>query len=337
MRVAIVGVRHGHIRGVIRHIQASSDHQLTCVVEDDATLRESFATELGVPSYTTLEEMLTKETVDAVGIAPVNSERAQIAARCLEQGLHVIADKPVATTLEDLEALQKAASQSEAILSVRLTLRFSPVYVTACKLVRSGAIGRLVHAWLCRPHKLNAPNRPRWMFARETYGGIFPDLAIHDIDIFRWVTDAQAHQIASMTALHGNYGLSGQVDFEDAGHLLVRLDDGTVGSFEASWLTPDGSPYHGDTRAIFTGTEGTVEALAVEKRVILTTRAHGPKEVPLEVCKSVDDDFFDGIRQGPQSMTLPPHEALESTRWSIMARDLADANHRFNVLRAKKR
>lgn len=331
MNIAVVGVRHGHIRSVIRYVQNHPEHRLVGVVDSDESLRRAYTDELSVPGYATLDELLSDQRVDAVGLAPVNSEKARIAATCLAQGIHVVADKPVATSLADLEELERAAKSSQAILSVLLTLRFSPEYATARRLIQEGAIGRLVHAWLCRPHKLNRSTRPDWMFSRETYGGIIVDLAIHDLDIFRWVTGATHDQIAHLTALHGNYGTSGDPDFEDAGHILLRLRDGTVGAFEASWLTPAAAPYHGDTRAIFTGTEGTIEVLPLQRRVVLVTAAKGPEDVPLVTTHSAVDDFFRGIEHGPDAMVLPPAEALESTRWTLLAREAADAVGRVSV------
>ena len=159
------------------------------------------ARELGVSSYRTLDELLNDRAVDAAALAPVNSERAVTAATCLEAGIHVIVDKPLATRIKDLEALADVVKEGRSVLSLMLTLRFNPAYATARQLIREGAIGRLVHAWMCRPHKLNRPGRPGWMFSRSTYGGIIPDLAIHDLDVFRWVTGADSAQIEHLTAL----------------------------------------------------------------------------------------------------------------------------------------
>ena len=124
-------------------------------------------------------------------------------------------------------------------------------------------------------------------------------------------------------------------EFEDVGHVLLRLRDGTVGSFEASWLTPNAAPYHGDCRAIFTGTEGTIEVLSVQKKVIVTNVSHVGHEAPLVSCDRVEDDFLRGIAEGVDRMVLPPQEALESTRWSLMARTLPTKSLEERTLRRR--
>ncbi|NLN29245.1 MAG: Gfo/Idh/MocA family oxidoreductase, partial [Firmicutes bacterium] len=290
----------------------------------DQALRRELEEQLGIPGFDSLHQLLGHVAVEAVALAPVNSEKAQLAVECMEAGLHVIVDKPLAVSWEQLESLHSAYERTERILSLMLPLRFTPCYATARRLVHEGAIGRLVHAWLTRPHKLLRPTRPDWMFRRATYGGLIPDLTIHDIDYFRWVVGATLEDVEQLFALHGNYGASGESDFEDAAHVLLRLKDGTVGSFEANWYTPSAAPYHGDCRAIFTGERGTIEVDTVRDRVILTTDEAPPTEVPLDETPSVEDDFVTGIRSGVDHMVLPPEDALESVAWTLRARDVAD-------------
>ena len=351
VRVAIVGLQHNHIHSVVQYARRTGRMQIVAVVEPEAEIRDPFVQELHasgmhVAAYAGLDELLIKHAgdrgvpghpdrpgksghtpppVDAAARAPANADKAPLAIRCMEAGLHVLIDKPMVVDWDQLKALRQAHERTGRVVSLMLTLRFDPCYATARRLVREGAVGRLVHAWLTRPHKLKRSTRPAWMFRRETYGGLIPDLCVHDIDIFRWVTGAAQEDIAQLSALHGRYGASGDGELEDAAHVLLRLQDGTVGSFEASWLTPAAAPYHGDCRAIFTGTQGTVEVDTVRSKVVLTTDRHSPVEVPLDETDSVEDDFIRGIRLGTEHMTLPPEEAFESTAWTLLARDAADA------------
>lgn len=326
IRTAIVGLRHNHIRSIIRYAEQTGRLSIVGVVESDQALRRELEEQLGIPGFDSLHQLLAHVAVEAVALAPVNSEKAQLAVECMEAGLHVIVDKPLAVSWEQLESLHSAYERTERILSLMLPLRFTPCYATARRLVHEGAIGRLVHAWLTRPHKLLLPTRPDWMFQRATYGGLIPDLAIHDIDYFRSVVGATSDDIEHLFALHGNYGASGEDDFEDAAHILLRLKDGTVGSFEANWYTPAAAPYHGDCRAVLTGERGTIEVDTVGDRVILTTDTKPPTEVPLIEPPCVEDDFVIGIQFGPEFMLLPPEEALESIAWTLMARSVADGH-----------
>lgn len=326
LRIAIVGLQHNHIQSVIRYAQRTGNMTVVGIVESDPDIRERTAQKLSIPGYETLDQLLAHQIVDAAALAPANHEKAPLAVACMEAGLHVLIDKPMAVTWQQLDSLSLTQERTGRILSEMLTLRFDPCYVTARRLVTEGAIGRVVHAWLTRPHKLKRETRPAWMFRRQTYGGLIPDLCIHDIDYFRWVLDADQGDVAQLFAVHGNYGVSGDADFEEAAHVMIRLKDGTVGSFEANWLTPAAAPYHGDCRVVFTGERGTVEVDTVGNRVVLVTDQEPPVEVPLDETISVEDDFLNGIRRGKEHMVLPPEEAIESTAWTLLARDEADGN-----------
>lgn len=328
-RLAVVGLQHGHIRRVFPYAEKTGLFEVVAIVERDEKTREEAASTYGLPTYARLKDLLSEEPIDAAALAPVNGEKAALTQECIKAGLHVLIDKPLVTSMPDLDALTQTIRQHDKVLSLMLTLRFAAEYRTARRLIAEGAIGRLVHVWMNRPHKLGAPRRPAWMFDRALYGGLIPDLVIHDIDIFRWVSGARWDDVADMTAWHGNYGTSGHDDFEDLAHVLLRLKDGTVASFEASWLTPDAAPYHGDCRAIFTGTDGVLEIDSVGKRVVLVGRNTPPQEVPLDTASAVEDDFLRGMQEGIQAMVLTPEEAIESTAWSLRARDLADRAGRF--------
>lgn len=329
VRLAIIGLQHNHIHAVARFARNNPKMVLVAVVEPDATRRSWAAAEWAVPTYSTVPELLAKEAVDAVALAPINSEKAALAVQCMMAGLHVIVDKPVATTWDQLTELEQTVKHTGRVLTGMLTLRFDPMYVTARRLYLEGAIGQLVHAWLTRPHKLKRDQRPAWMFSRQTYGGLIADLAIHDMDFFRWLTRSHRHDIDHLVAYHGNYHPNGDLDFEDAAHVMLRLSDGTVGVFEASWFTPGGATVHGHCRAVLTGTEGVIEIDSVQNTVTLTTKFAPPTDILLDETGGVTDDFLKGVLYGGDGMVLPSADTLESTAWTLLARDAADEVGRY--------
>src|SRR3989442_838428 len=105
-------------------------------------------------------------------------------------------------------------------------------------------------------------------FERERYGGLLNDLAVHDIDAALLFTGLTSGTVTGVV-VDGVYGvatLSGPRALITAG---------------VDWLTPAGSPMHGDYRMKLVGTEGTAELLWARKRLVLTTNDAAPHDVPL--------------------------------------------------------
>ena len=134
----------------------------------DPAIRESFAGRLGVKAYADYREMLATEPLDAVGVISINGVRGRVVADCLDARLHVIADKPLCTTLADLDLVESAWRRSGKKLSMLLDKRFNAPTLAARDLLAKGELGELVLAWASGPHRLRRSTRPDWMFRQET-------------------------------------------------------------------------------------------------------------------------------------------------------------------------
>jgi predicted dehydrogenase len=124
------------------------------------------------------------------------------------------------------------------------------------RLVREGAIGRVVQTAGFGPHRLNRDIRPSWFFDPTRYGGILADIASHQIDQFLAFTGSTDARIVASTV--GLFDDPRQGGFENFGEILLRSDR-ACGYCRVDWFTPDGLPTWGDGRLIITGTEGSME------------------------------------------------------------------------------
>ena len=107
------------------------------------------------------------------------------------------------------------------------------------------------------PHRLNAPNRPKWFFEKEKYGGILCDIGSHQAEQYLYYAgEKNATVVKSQVA---NYAHPQYPELEDFGEAMILGDNGTSNYFRVDWFTPDGLRTWGDGRTTILGTKGYIE------------------------------------------------------------------------------
>lgn len=320
-RFGIAGLRHPHVENILAEVAGRSDVSVVAVADEETSIRESFGRRLGVPTYSHHEQMLAKESLDAVGVVTVNSERGRLVRDCLLAGKHVLSDKPLCTNLTDLASIKDTWRRSGTFLSVMLEKRFWPVTKAFEEILAAGEIGRLVLAWASGPHRLMRHTRPDWMFGRESYGGILNDLAVHDLDLLLRFTRAKSGFVQGFVGNAANKDVS---EFEDHGQVLLRTDGGLLATIEVHWLSPEAAPYHGDYRMILTGTKGTAELHWARNELTVSTHKEPPRLVPLPPARTATGHFLDAISAGLEPR-FPEQEALISSHVALIAQETANS------------
>ena len=322
IQFGLAGLRHSHVDYILQEIERRPDNvRLVAIAEDDPALREEYGRRLGVSAYADYRELLARERLDAVGVVAVPGVRGRVVADCLASGLHVIADKPLCTTLPDLDLVEAAWRQSGRLLSVLLDKRFYAPTLALREILVAGELGDLALAWASGPHRLRRATRPAWMFRHATYGGILNDLCIHDIDLLLWFTGARAGKVQGLA---GNRAHPELPEFQDHGQVLLRTDTGLLATIEAHWFSPEAAPYHGDYRMVLTGAEGTAELRWAHNELHLATNRRPPERVALPQSGSVAADFFDAVVSGREGIVMTS-EILTATRVALLAQTTANS------------
>lgn len=320
LSLAIAGLRHPHIETIIDEARLRPDVKLVAIAESEPEIRTRYASSLGVPGYADHREMLDAVGVDVLGVGAVYGDRGGIVRDALLAGVHVLADKPLCTTLADLDAIERAWRDSGRHLSIAFEKRFYPPTIAATRLVAEGELGELVMISSSAPHKLTRQRRPDWMFDRIRYGGIINDLAVHDIDLLLHFSGATC---GTLWAFAGNRANADQPGFEDHGLVTLRSDDGVLASVEVSWLSPEAASYHGDYRMRLVGTKGTAELLWKDDVLAVATHSRPPWRESLPGRLRAAEDFFDALTRGrPPAVTA--RDALAATRIGLLAQRSAD-------------
>ncbi|MBX3582243.1 MAG: Gfo/Idh/MocA family oxidoreductase [Rhizobiaceae bacterium] len=325
LRFAAIGLDHRHIYHLVGElIQAGAECAGYCAETSDPRVSDGFRDRFPQLKPVERERLFDDPSIDIIVSAAIPRDRTTIAIRAMRAGKDVMVDKPGATTLDQVAAIEDVARETGRIFSVCFSERF---VVRACeaaaRLVSAGEIGKVVQTVGLGPHRLNRTTRPHWFFEREAYGGILTDIASHQIDQFLFFTGARDAEIVSSAT--ANHALPDIPDFEDFGEILLR-GGGASGFIRVDWFTPDGLGAWGDGRLFLLGTEGYIE---LRKYIDIAGRSGGDhlflsnKAGTRHIDASGEPisyfrNFLTDVRERT-AVAMPQGHALKVTRLAIEA------------------
>ncbi|MFQ6096277.1 MAG: Gfo/Idh/MocA family protein [Armatimonadota bacterium] len=305
------------------------DVRLAAVCDDDADALSAVsrwkAADERTRLYTDWREMLDGERLHIVAECGVDGTRAEILVECARRRLHIISEKPLAMTLDELRALRRGVAESGVRLSMLLTMRFEPAYRAMREAIRGGRIGEVVLATMQKSYRLG--NRPQWQRDRRTFSGIIPFIGIHALDLIRWTTGREFVQAVAYqsNAAHPELG-----DMEDNATIALKFDNRGSASARLDYCRPAAAPTHGDDRLRVAGSEGVIESLACGSEVVLTTAAEGPRTLPLGEARQQFVDFVRTLQAGEPSQ-VPAEDCFRMTEICLKIRDAANTGRAVSL------
>ncbi|MPV36463.1 Gfo/Idh/MocA family protein [Georgenia subflava] len=323
MRVAILGAAHPHVQYALDEVAHRDELELVAAAEADPQMRAQYLDGLPAPVYPSIPELLAAHTVDVALVAGIYTHRAQAVLEALAAGAHVLADKPLCTSLDQVDAISAAAAASGRHVSLVLEKRFYPPTLAAARLIADGVLGELALVASTGPHKLNLGARPEWFLRRDGYGGIAADLPVHDIDLVLHLTGATAGTVSAVT---GNVRAAEHPGLDDHVALLLRAGQVTA-TVEASWLSPQAADVHGHYRMRLTGSEGTAELDWAYGRLHVATHDRPGWAEPLPPAPRPAQYFFDALLDGREP-EITTAASLLATRVALTAQASADTGGR---------
>ena len=137
--------------------------------------------------YTDLEEMITQEKMDYLDIALPTYLHAEATIMALEEGLHVLCEKPMALNKEECQEMIDASLTNDKKLMIAQCLRFWPHYQELKKYVESGEFGQVLAGYFYRGGGTPRWSYQNWLLNKDKSGGVLLDQHIHDVDMINWL------------------------------------------------------------------------------------------------------------------------------------------------------
>ena len=324
-KLVIAGLRHGHIYSLYDRAVKDPDCRIVAVCEEDAAARSAARADITV-NYDSITKMLAEVPCDAVAIGDYYGKRGAIAIEALKAGKHVISDKPLCTSLDELARIEAIAKEKGLKVGCMLDVRTAPPIAAARKAILSGMIGDIVHIQFGGQHPLLPGSRPGWYFEPGKHGGTINDIGIHAIDAIPWMT---GHKISKIVAARSWRALPASTEcFKDAGEFMLELDNGAGVLADVSYQMANTQGYTLPTywRFNFWGTKGMLEFNYLDPHVKVYADGEKSPTILGEIADTGVDylaSFFADIDGNPTDLNTDT--VIAATRMALEIQAAGDA------------
>ena len=249
---AVVGT--GYFGAELARIMKEQEGARVVAVYDPENA-QTIADELGCAVETDLDELYSREDVDAVIVASPNYLHKEPVIKAAEHGVHVFCEKPIALSIADAEAIIKKGKEKGVKVCACHQNRFNKSIVEIRKALERNRFGKLLygtaHIRWARDHEYY--DRASWRGTWEQDGGALMNQCIHDIDLLRWMMGDEVDTVFGMT----DRLIHPYIEAEDLGIAVVKFKNGAYGIVEG---TTDIYPKNLEETLYIFGEKGTVKA-----------------------------------------------------------------------------
>ena len=210
--VGVMGSNHARVLAEMPGVR------LVGVADPDRHQADFVARALNIQSVADVDALIPLG-IDAITIAAPTHLHHDIALACIRRGIHVLVEKPIASTTEEGRDIVAAASRAGVTLMIGHVERFNPAVETIKEAIRGEKILSIAITRV-------GPFPPRMSNV-----GVVIDLAVHDIDLIRWFTDSEIVEVQPLLA-------SAVAEREDIALLQFRTASGVLAQINTNWLTP---------------------------------------------------------------------------------------------------
>ena len=236
MKYALIGC--GRI--AVNHIKAAVNNQLEIVAVCDI-LPEAMETLLAkqglekndsIARYTDYIKMLDEVKPTLVSIATESGIHAQIALACIDRGIHIIIEKPMAMSMADADEIIQRSEEKGVKVSACHQNRFNVAVQKTRAALEANRFGRLSHGSIHvrwnrnEGYYVQAPWRGTW--AQD--GGCLMNQCIHGIDLLRWMMGDEVEEVYGVTRQQ----FHDYLEAEDVGLAVVKFKNGAIGTIEGT-------------------------------------------------------------------------------------------------------
>ena len=244
LRVGIVGLVHGHVHGFLERYRHSPEIEIVGVAEPDRQLLSAAAARYGFDQallFADLEEMIGKAHPQAVLVYTSTFDHRRVVEACARHGVHVVMEKPLATTYEDAQAIEKAARAAKIHVLVNYETSWYRSNHAAYDLVHDGSLGEIrkvvVHDGHQGPKEIGVePEFFAWLTDPKLNGaGALFDFGCYGADLMTWLMNGERPQTVTAVTQQIKPQIYPRVDDEAT---IILTYPRAQAIIQASWNWP---------------------------------------------------------------------------------------------------
>lgn len=270
--VGILSAAHVHTGGFAARLADAEGVEFVGITDDDPERGQKAAT---THDTEFLEPVDLLESIDGAIVCSTNTAHLQWVERAAEYGVHILCEKPLATTIEDARAIVDLCDSAGVQLGLCMPLPFSIPARRAQAAYEDGEIGDLRvaigtnRAWLRNRHLTGWSADPE-----HAGGGAVMDHTVHIVNLVRWITGEEVVEVyAELATMHNDLVV------EDINVLSMELSGGGVFTLDGSWDRPDDWDYWGDATLNLIGTDGEISVDCFDQTLKRTREGEGVDKV----------------------------------------------------------
>lgn len=256
MRIGIMSFAHLHAEAYIGNLRAIPGVEMIGIADEDMERGHKYAHMFGTYLFPSYEAMLATKP-DAVLVCSENTRHRPLVEMAAAAGVHVLCEKPLATTAEDAQAMIQVCEEAGVTLMTAFPMRFSAPLQELKIQIEEGNLGQIYCLSTINQGQIPLDYR-RWFVVPElSGGGALIDHIVHLTDVMRWYFDcevtsvyAQANQIMYPEEVTTDAGgleivYADKVEVETAGLVMLTFENGVFATIDCSWNKPLNYPTWG--------------------------------------------------------------------------------------------
>lgn len=236
MKYALIGcgrISTNHMKAAVNnHLEIVGVCDILPEKMEEILEKHELKEDASIHRYTDYKELLEKEMPDLVSIATESGNHAEIALYCIDKGVHVIIEKPMAMSIDDANKIIELSEKKNVKVSACHQNRFNIAVQELRRAIESGRFGKIshgsIHVRWNRNHGYYDQASWRGTWAQD--GGALMNQCIHGIDLLRWMMGDEVEEVYGATRQQ----FHDYLEAEDVGMAVVKFKNGAIGTIEGT-------------------------------------------------------------------------------------------------------
>ena len=313
MKIGIMSFAHLHAEAYINNLRAIPGVEMIGIADEDLERGQKYAEQFNAYLYPSYEALLIH--ADAVLVCSENTRHRPLVEMAAEAGVHVLCEKPLATTAEDARAMIEACNQAGVLLMTAFPMRFSSPLQQIKNQIDAGALGKIYCVSSVNQGRIPVDYRSWFVMPELSGGGALIDHIVHLADVMRWYFDCEVKSVYAQAnnlmypneVVNDSRGIeivyADEVNVETAGLVMLTFENGVFVTIDCSWSRPLNYPTWGGLSFEMITENGLVTADAFSQNLHVYSEkpmAHNLTYWGADANQAMIEEFVNAIRENRQ-------------------------------------